>query len=70
MAIYVYQNVFRFDIPVDNVHIVQMLQPEQKLSKVKFSLTLGKPLYFTKMEEHLSTSAKVHYEKELSLGLE
>jgi hypothetical protein len=63
VTIDVYQNVFWFDIPVDNVHIMQMLQPEQKFSEVKLSLALGKPLYFPKMEEHLSSSAKVHYEK-------
>lgn len=69
VSINVNKNVLWFDIPVDNIHVVQMLQSEQKLRKVELGLILREPLNFTKVEEHLSTSAQVHYEKQLSFGL-
>lgn len=67
-----HENVLRFEIPVDEAHVVQILEGENDLRSVEsdgilFEAALGLTL---KNAEELSSSTVVHYETETVGGLE
>jgi len=67
MAININQDVLWLDVSINDVHVMQMLKTEKKFREVKLCLLFWKFLNFPKVEEHLSTGAKVHHEEQLSL---
>jgi hypothetical protein len=70
MSIYINQNIFWFDISVNDVLIVKIFHSQYELTEVKLGLIFGKFLDFAKVEKHLTTCANIHNKKELSFGLE
>ena len=69
MAIDVDQYILRFDITINNVHVMKVFKSEEQLSKVKSSLVLSELLHLAEVEEHLSTGTEIHDKEQLSLRL-
>jgi hypothetical protein len=69
MAVYINQNVFRLDISIDYVQIMEMLKAKQQLSEVELSFVFSKFLDLAEMKEHLTSSAQIHDKKQFGLGL-
>lgn len=65
MAVYIDKNVFRLDVTVDYIHVMEVFKTEQELRKVESSLIFCELLDFSQVEEHFTTSAKIHDEEQL-----
>ena len=65
MAVYIDKNVFRLDVTVDYIHVVEVFKTEQELRKVESSLIFRELLDFSQVEEHFTTSAQIHHEEQL-----
>ena len=69
VAIDIDEDIFWLDVSVDDVQAMQMLKAEKELSHVELGLLFSKLLDFSKMEEHLTSSAEVHYKEKFSFAL-
>ena len=69
MAIHIYQNVFRLDITIDNVAVMQVLKAKQDLTHEKLRLLLAKPPVLQQVKEDLTASADIHDKEQLMRAL-
>lgn len=70
MPIDIYENVLRFQIPIQHILRMDVLQAEQHLRKVEPCLLLRKPRLALKQIEQLATRAKVDHKVQVLLTLE
>lgn len=69
MPVNVYQNVLGFDVAIDNILGMKVLESEEQLSKIESCLFLCELLNLSKMKEHLAAGAQIHHKKQFGLRL-
>jgi len=64
------EDVFRFEIPIDDVEFVQVFESEDEFGDVKLGTILSEPGFSLEMPKELATALEIGDEIELSFCLE